>query len=62
MWYKIPSRLRRCVAYFLTVLGITVVLALFVVGLLVALERVGESIIRQLDGQAAYAREVSYRQ
>ena len=61
-WYKIPSQLRRCIAYALTGLGITVVLALFVVGLLVALDRVGESIVEQLDGQAAYAKQIIYRQ
>lgn len=60
-WYKIPSKTRRAIAYFLIGLGLTVLLAFTVSGILNVLDRAGLAIIEQLDSQSQWAVQESLK-
>lgn len=59
-WYGIPSRFRRGIAYFLVGIGITVLLALALVGLFEALDKLGLATMEQFDSESKWAVEYSF--
>ena len=62
LWFSIPSRFRRGVAYMLMAIGMAMIIFWSLNAVFNFLDLASKGWVDQLDGQVAYVRQASFRQ